>query len=331
MSNKKSDHYQKYLASVHGDWITPDEVIYDVVKEGTGKEVVFKKRIIAGEANEVYDITIEDSKHVILRISTSGYPNFLQEKWAIDKVKKLRVPVAEIILIKYLNVEGKEKSLCLMEKVEGESLERGNIDFGKLNLSIRRNLISQAGEILSKIHSIQTEGFGWIIGEGKAEFKTSNELIKGLVSKQDAVEKMAKEENINQAHIGKAYRIIKSFKEFYSQAQPHLNHGDYSHKHFMVKDNKITCILDWGGVRSGSPVYDFAWWDYWFGEYIPTEWLKEGYTDKSLFNNHFEDFLHLLRLYRGLETLNWYHQARYKPAVEKAKVKLLKDLTYFKE
>ena len=329
MSNKK-DHYQKYLASVHTKWVTPDEIIQNIAKEATGHNLTSKLRIVAGEANEVYDLILDNDKHVILRISTSGHPNFLQEKWALEKVKKLDVPVPEILLIKFLTIEGKEKSLCLMEKIEGEPLERGNINFDKLDIKLRKKLINQAGEILAKIHSIQTEGFGWIIGEGKAEFKNSNQLIAGLISKQDEVEKMAKEENIDQAYIDNAYKIIKSFKGLYAKVSPRLNHGDYSHKHFMVRNNKIICILDWGGVRSDTPIYDFANWDYWFGEYIPTEWLKEGYTDKSLFGDGFEDFLHMWRLFKGLEILNWYHQENYKPAIVKAKGKLLKDLEYFK-
>jgi len=39
----------------------------------------------------------------------------------------------------------------------------------------------------------------------------------------------------------------------------------------------------------------------------------------------------MLRLIRGLETLTWYHQQKYKPAVDKAKMKLLKDLEYFQK
>lgn len=330
MSNKKSDHYQKYLASIHDSWVTPDEIIHRVLKEGTGKDLAYKNRIITGEANEVYDITLKDGQHVILRISNSGYPNFLQEKWAIDKVKKLGVPVPEIILIKYLTIEGKEKSLCLMEKVEGEPLERGNVDFDKLDLNLRRSLINQAGEILAKIHSVSTEGFGWIIGAGKSAFKTSDELLENFINQQEQFEKMAAEENIDKQLIVRAISIIRSFKGLYSKIKPHLNHGDYGHKHFMVKDNRITYILDWGGVRSDTPINDFAWWDYWFGEFIPTEWLKAGYTNKSLYDNHFEDFLHLLRLFRGLETLNWYHKQKYKPAIKKAKVKLLRDIAFLK-
>lgn len=328
--NKKSDHYQKYLALIHAKLITPDEIIQEIVKTGTSHNLVAKIRIVAGEVNEVYDIKLENSQHVILRIAKNGHPNFLQEKWAIEKVQKAGVVAPKILLIKHFKVDNQEKSACLMEKVDGEPLERGLIEFDKLDLILRRQFINQAGEILSKIHSIETEGFGWITGEGQAIHKTSDELIDDLLNQQEKFEEVASEEGISKDAIQKALGIIEGFKSVYSKVKPHLNHGDYSHKHFMVKDNKIVAILDWGGIRSDTSVYDFAWWDYWFGDDIPTEWLKEGYTNKSLFDDNFEDFLHMLRLFKGLEMVAWYNQEKYKPAVEKAKIKLLKDLEYFR-
>lgn len=244
--NKKSDKYAQYLTSVHLKWVTPDETIRGIVKDGTGVALASKQRIIAGEANEVYDITLANNQHVILRISKSGYPNFLQEKWAIEKVQKLGVPVPVILLIKHFKIDDEEKSACLMEKVNGEPLERGSIDFNSLDLNLRRNLINQAGEILSKIHSIKTEGFGWIIGEGKPEFKTSDDLINRLMDKRDEFLQTAAEEDVDIVFVKKALDIIENFRDIYSKVKPYLNHGDYSHKHFMVKNDKLVAILDWG-------------------------------------------------------------------------------------
>lgn len=328
-NGKKNDHYQEYLASLHNKLVTPDPILQEIIKTGTGKKMAGKTRIVAGEVNEVYDIELENGQHVILRISKSEQPGFLQEQWAIEKMQKIGVPVPGIILIEQFKDGEETKSACLMEKVEGEPLERGSIEFDKLDLSLKRRLINQAGEILAKIHSVETEGFGWIAGEGQAEHKTSDELINTLLDQQEQLEKIASEENIDKIFIQKALDIIESFKPIYSQIKPHLNHGDWSHKHFMVKNDQIVAILDWGGVRSDSPIYDFAWWDYWFGEEIPTEWLKEGYANKSLFDDKFEDLLHMLKLFRGLEMIAWYHHEKYKPAVEKAKVKLINDLNYF--
>ncbi|OIN89213.1 hypothetical protein COX59_00490 [Candidatus Beckwithbacteria bacterium CG_4_10_14_0_2_um_filter_47_25] len=328
MQKKKND-YDEYLANLHSKQITSEEVIKSVVKEGTGKNVISKKKIIAGEINEVYEINLEDKTQVVLRISRNGPPDFQQEKWAAGQCKKVGVPVPEIILIKYLRVENQELAFCLMEKIDGEPLERGKIDFDKLPLEQRKNYINQAGEILSKIHSISAEGFGGIIGDGKPQFETSDELILDMLSKREEYEKTAREENLDIKLIPKAMKIIQNFKEVYKKKKPCLNHGDYGHKHFMVKNGKIVGILDFGSIRSDTPEYDFSCFDYWFGHYIPIKWLKEGYQNKSLFNAGFEDFLYFIRISKGLEIFEWYHKQGYKEAMENAKIKLIRDLNYF--
>lgn len=326
--NSKRNDYDKYLSTIHQKLSTPEEIIRDAVKEGTGLGLLSKERIIAGEVNEVYDITLVNNKHVILRISQEGKPNFQQEKWAISQCKKAGVPIPEIIFIKYVSVENKQRSLCLMEKMEGKPLERGGINFDKLNLETKKDLIRQAGEILSRIHSIATTGFGWIIGEGKAEYSTFQELVQEKAARQGKFEEIAAGEGLNKSIIPRAFKVIGQFTEAYSKQIPKLNHGDYSHKHFMVTGNKIVGILDWGSVRSDSPIYDFSTWDYWFGDYIPTDWLKNGYQNKSLFDSNFNDFLHMLRIFNGLDIFEWYHQ-KHQQNMDKAKENLLKDLEHF--
>jgi len=329
MDKNVKSGYKKYLASMHGKLNTPDDVIRKVVKEGVG-DLVSKKRIIAGEVSEVYNITLENKKHVVLRISRSSRPSFLQEKWATEQVKKLGVPVPEILLIKYLTVGDQELSFCLMEKAEGKSLERGGINFESLPEATRKSYILQAGEILSKIHSIETLGFGWIIGEGKAEHNTADEVIDDLLKRKERIYEVADAQKFDRRLVDKALDIVDRFRERYSHLNPRLNHSDYGHKHFMVKKGKIVAVLDWGGVRSDSPIYDFANWDYWYGHYIPTNWLKEGYQNKQLFDENFEDTLHVMRIMKGVEVADWYESQNYREAVEKALAKLTDDLNYFK-
>lgn len=330
MSNNQQSDYDKYLATMHAKLVTPDEIIREIVKEGTNQDFLTKEKIIAGEANEVYDITLTNSDNVILRISRSGHPNFLQEKWAFEQVKKIGVPVPEILLIKYVTLAKEELSLCLMKKVDGEPLERGKIDFNALPEDVRKSYIVKAGEILSKIHSIKTQGYGWIIGEGKAEYETSDKIVDEILNRKEKLYKIADSENFDRKKVDIALRIVERFRKTYSGLAPHLNHGDYGHKHFMVKDERIVAILDWGGVRSDSPIYEFACWDYWFGEYIPTDWLKEGYQNKALFDESFDRILRTFRVMKGIEIIDWYESQKYKKAVEKAVKKLMNDLDYFK-
>ena len=324
----KANDYKKYLKSLHSQKETPEEIIREIVKEGIQKRFVSKKKIVAGEVNEVYDITLSDKSHVILRVSPNGSPDFQQEQWSMEAAKKVSVPVPEIYLVKYITINGKEYGFCLMEKLEGDTLERGKIDFDKLALKERKDYIIQAGAILTKIHSIPTVGWGWIV-KNKGQYKTSDELFVQWLNKREEYLKAAKEENIEKQVINKALKVVEDFKEKYKSIKPRLAHSDFAHKHFMVKDRKVVGILDWGGVRSDSPVYDFANWDFWFGENIPTKWLMEGYTNKDLFDDNFEDFLHFIRIEKGLENLNWYNKQKYKEMIEKIKAKLIKDVEYF--
>ncbi|MCG2691264.1 aminoglycoside phosphotransferase family protein [Microgenomates group bacterium] len=324
----KSDDYDKYLKSLHSKKRTPDEIIRDFVKEGSGKDIISKRKIISGEVNEVYEINLSDNSKVILRISPNGSPDFQQEQWVIKECKKVGVPVPDIFMIKYQIIDSIEYGFCLMEKIEGDTLERGKIDFNNLDLDEKKNYIYQAGEILSKIHSITTTGWGSIIKD-KGEYDDANDLFENWIEEKENYEKIAKEENIKASLINKANELVEKFRERYKSIKPCLNHGDFSHKHFMVSRGKIVGILDWGCVRSDIPIYDFASWDFWFGENIPTQWLKDGYINKELLKNDFDDFLHFIRITKALETLDWYHKQKYTEIVEKIKAKFIKDVSYF--
>ncbi len=325
----KKDEYQEYLASVHAKLSVPEEVVSETVEEATGSQLESTRRIFAGEVNAVYEVTPTVGPSLILRIADKGHPEFQQEIWSIGKAREAGVPVPEIVLVKYITISEQPRALCLMEKVQGEPLERGNINFDELDIETQKDLIKQAGGILARIHSIPTEGFGWIV-EDHGEFQTAAKLLENLLSKRDQLQNMAQAEGISPDDINRALEIILGFEGWYSGVSPRLNHGDYSNKHLMMENNQIIGIIDWGGVRSDTPIYDFANWDYWFGDQIPTEWLKNGYTDRSIFTEKFDDTLHMIRLWKGLEVLDWYHKEGYKPAVEKAKAKLQKDLDYFK-
>ncbi|MCL5970709.1 MAG: phosphotransferase, partial [Patescibacteria group bacterium] len=172
MKKKKISDYENYLLDVHAKVITPDEIVNQVVKEATGFDVFLKKRIISGEVNEVYTIESSDRSQIVVRISRGEKPNFAQEKWVINECRKIDIPVPEILLIKYIDY-GKERLLfCVQRKIEGDPLERGKIDYHNLDKENLKKIIIQAGEILSKIHSINIKGFGYLNKNCIGEFKT---------------------------------------------------------------------------------------------------------------------------------------------------------------
>lgn len=329
-TKKKYKNFEEYLKIIHANLITPDEIIYGAVRKATGETPVSKNRIVAGEVNEVYDTTLKNNNHVIVRISRKGKLEFEREKWAIKKCKKVGIPVPEILLVEHLKVDKELLSICVQEKLPGEVLERGSIDYHKLNKECIKKIIVQAGEILSKIHSVKTTGFDYIDGKGQGKFKSIDEFISEKINRREKFIKLAKKINFDTKLMEKILNIIIDNLNKYRQTNPCLNNGDYAPKHIVVKGEKITGILDWGEASSNFPVYDFARWDYWFSDELPLSWLEEGYLSKELFNEDFENNLHCAKLDVGLDILSWYSSQNYARAVENAKKKLLKDLVFYK-
>lgn len=329
MDNPKLE-YDQYLADLHTKLNIPDQTLQEVVKEATGLLFVSKQRIIAGEVSEVYDLTLENKDQIIARISRKEEPDYEQEKWAIDQGQKAGVPVPEILLIKNLILDNQQISLCVQKKLVGDPLERGKIDYHDLDGDYLKKMIVKSGEILSRIHSVSTAGFGELNGQGEGRFKNFHDLMAEKVEQEEKYRQMASDINFDLQIMEMVLQIMKNNLGQAQDIKPVLVHGDFAPKHIMVKGDEVTGILDWGEVTGNSPIFDFARWDYWFGHELPIDWLKEGYTNKALFNQDFEALFHWIRLDIGLGTIWWYHKQKYHRGVEGAKKKLIDDLKFFR-
>lgn len=322
------EDYQSYLAKLHKS-STDDQFISVVIKEATGKTIKSKRRIIAGEVSEVYDVTLDNDQHVIIRINRGDQPTYYQEKWAIAQCKKIGIPVPEILLIKSTKEENGFLSICVMEKIDGEPLERGAINFLEWDEKRRHKIIAQSGEVLAKIHSIKVNGYGSLDGEGNGKFDTFKSLMSHNLDKVEDMMKIAKDISVPDKLMEKAFFILeKENKKF--DLPSVLTHSDYNVKHIMVdKEDTIVGIIDWGDVQGHSLERDFASWYYWFDEYIPTKWLIEGYSDKKVFEGDFEEIVHWYKIDQGLEIMHWYYLQKYENGVKAAVEKLKKDILFF--
>lgn len=327
---KNKTDYEKYLAELHAKLVTPDNVLKAVIKEATNLTPVSKEKIIAGEANEVYNFSLTDKSQIIVRISRSEKPDFEQERWAISQCNQAGVPVPEILLIKHQELDSKLLSICVQRKLDGDTLERGKIDYHKLDKEYLKSILKKAGAILAKIHSVKTQNFGYLNKNGEGNFGSFTDLMSEHIQQSDEFYKIAKEINFDLKSMKTIFQILNDNLRNVPDVSPCLNHNDFGPKHIMVKGENITGILDWGEVEGHSCINDFAKWDYWFGEELPLDWLKDGYSDKNLFDENFDWMLHWIRLNNGLGVLWWYYKQNYPNAVEKAKMKLLKDLDFYR-
>lgn len=324
----KTDHYQKYMEEVHGRIFVPDEIFGEVVKETTGSYPASKEKVLKGEANQVFDVRTEEGLEVIVRVTTH-MESFWKEKFAMDKCRKVGVPVAEIFGIKDLKINDKDYSISVLRKIEGDTLERGKINWTKLDSRTKRDILHQAGEYLSLINSIDIEGFGWIHKDGKGHHKYFEDLMLEHTDQEDVHLDLARRNNFNMETIKRCLKILKEYKNRYQGVKSKLNHGDYSPKHLMFNDRKIVGILDFGEASGNAQVFDLARWQYWRRDNQEFEWLKEGYSNKAVFNEGFEEMVQLIKIDFGLGIFWWYDQQGYLPAVEKAKERLIEDLKFF--
>lgn len=327
---KGSDYheYQAYLKKINSKQSTPEEIIRSIVKKATGNNLVSKKRIISGEVNEVYYVVTNGNNKYILRISIEKPNSFLQEKWAIEESQKVGIPVPEIVSIGNMAVNGNNVEFCINRYIEGEVLDMGSIDFDLMREEDQKIYLHQAGEILARIHSVKTKGIGKTNGTGVSRHNTLD-IFFLVWENEELRRKLAGQIGYNLSAINTIAKTLVDFKPIYMQAEPRLNHGDYFPRHLVSRNKKIVGILDWGEVRSDSPVYDFANWVTWMDNPKYINWLKEGYADKSLFENNFENFLHVIKLLIDMEVLDWYQSQKRIRVIERTKVKLFKDLNYF--
>lgn len=328
MKGNSSD-YDEYLAQKHGGWQTADRMVDDVIEKAVGRRPIEKKRLIKGESNEVYELLFQDIHPLIIRISHKGdMDTFEGEKWGFDHCADLGLPVPEVLYVEHIHHEGILLSFSIETKLQGESLNELMPLMSQNNI---KNILHEAGRILSVIHSIPTIGFGLLNGEGIGKRQTWEEVILRFDQKEKMFIDVAQKSSYDVSLMSKAFKLLRSHKEIYKDVESQLVHDDFSPKHILVKDNKIAGIIDMEYPLGGSPIFDFARWEFFHGESLPYTVLKDGYTNKKLFEEEtFQTHFDLLMLHQCLLHIDHYNTSGYKKGVDSSFSKLTETLKSMK-
>lgn len=321
-SNENVDHnpYQEYLDKKHLKFDTPEKLIAKIVKKATDSEFSSREKVIAGEVNEVYDVTLKNMNHVIVRISRHTKPRFEAEEKVIRMASQVGVPTPKVLLIESLKHKGKKLTFCIEEKIDGVPLRETENTLDKRTL---KSLIVQSGNILSKIHSVEVDGFGGF--DRRKPYNKWSEYVYKPLKKKKQILKIAKVENIDTDLIHKAMDALKENKDVFDKVKPRLLHGDYSTKHMLTDKSDITGIIDFENGKGGDPIFDLAWFDYYHSDRIPLKWMKEGYTDKSIFDDNFDQKMIFYKLHLGLTVIVYYKYENNIAGLNHAKKKLIED------
>lgn len=321
-------NYQDFLIQKHRKLSTPFKILNGAVKKATGSPLYSNQRLVLGEVNEVHDVKTESGKSVIVRVSHREYPSFEREKWAIEQCAKEGIPVPRILLIYTAREGNKNLTVCVESKLAGIPLGTSIKESAASEEEFKRYL-KKVGSLLSKIHTIKPNGFGYLDGNGQGEFQTWEEVILKYSVRKEKLLERAERWQISPDVITTTISILENHRDLYKQVtEGQLIHGDFGPEHIFVDNGEIVGIIDFENCMGGDPVMDFSWWDFFYGRNYPVKLLLKGYENKMILEN-FELKLRLYRLYRGLFLLQYYDDENNPHGIEITKKNLSLDISSF--
>lgn len=324
---------QTYLEQKHATLITPEMVIEDVVKRATGAEVASKKRLIKGEANEVYLVTLVSGKQLILRIShkesndyQKGADSFRTERQVIEEARMVGAKVPNVVAVEEEVVGGVVRGFCLEEVLPGKPLD----ECAELSSDQKRGLVAKAGTELAKIHNVHFSGVGELeLKDGHLvpwQGSVEDRLLDHERNDQGGLQKIATRLGLPEGTIETCFSLLRDAAARYPSFEPRLLHGDFGPKHIFVDGEEVTGIIDFEEARGGDPVEDIARWGFFFNHTYPTQWLIDGYTDKSIFDDTFAWKMKIWTIHMALSHLYYYDKEKNDQGLAIAKSRLLEVL-----
>lgn len=313
-----SEEYDEHLASLHDAWTTPRTVVAGLVTEVTDAAVLDIGRIVAGEQNEVYDVTLTGAPSLIVRISHVRPEAHDREAWVIGQCAARGIPAPRVHALRRVEIGGELLSMIVMDKLPGERL--CDVDLDEVDV---RLVLGDVGAWLRELHSIPVQGFGYLDGRGVGELATMADWLAGLTPEARAFEEAGRSVGLEVATIrGWLREIVDSLLA--APPRVALIHNDLQPNHVLVHDGHLSGIIDFGEVAAEPAANDFAKWDFSEGERFPVEWIQDGYGDASLFQPPNDRAYRALWLANGLWRLRWYYETGFGFGADAARDRLLR-------
>jgi aminoglycoside phosphotransferase (APT) family kinase protein len=306
-----TDEYDQHLAGLHGGFAAPDAVIRAAAREASASPLVGTRRIVHGEANEVYALAFESGLEVIMRIARRAEGLFEKERWAIGLCRSLGVKAPEVLSIQRREAVGEMLEICIQEKLPGERLA----DSLGLPRETLRAIVREVGEQLSRMHAIAWENLGDAVRYFESDTDDTIRTIPEFIDLGAAA-------GLDRSVLERACARLTETLERGAPQPRRLTHNDIRACHVMVHQGRLSGLIDFGEASMEAPINDLAKWDYWEGEVLPVAWLEEGYTDKSLFDESYGERFAAFRIVNALWALRWYALTGYARGVAEAKARL---------
>lgn len=239
------------------------------VKEILKKHKIESHRIkekSKGFDNRVF-LVYSNKENFCIRIPIKEKNKIIAQAWAFKKWRKLGIPVPKIIVV--------EREYLIEELIGGNNFEET-----KLTLPQKERILFELGRHVKKMHTVKTRGFGYLTKPGIGIKKSWRSFIEpDFIGTLKDVEK---HNLLPKSLIRKAEGKFKENSCYLDIKSPRLIHADLTPDNVMVKDGKLSGIIDASDAMSGDLYYDLVVAMYSFGEKIFQHFLKSyGKVDEN--------------------------------------------------
>ena len=328
MKFSAESQYIVFKENKHASFESSEETINKIIGK-IDSRIINKKRLTSGETNEVYSLKVEPENDLILRISRKEDSNFEGEKWVLEQCATKQLPVPQVLLVGEVEENGTPLKFSIETKLPGNPL--GDL-LGDLSTEELNHLMNQAGEMLSKINSIEVNGFGRIKADGSTEFNSAEEVLKNNYFSPEKMMQVADECSIDENVMTQALDILHDPK--YTnifQQKPQLIHGDFTPANILVDNGNISGLIDFEFAEGGDPAREFANWDFFYKDSFPIQALSDGYTDTSIWNDNFALKYNIWKVYLCVANIVHYSKEKNESRLEQSKQNLVDVVHYFNQ
>ncbi|MBN1579434.1 MAG: phosphotransferase [Anaerolineae bacterium] len=303
--------YNSQQMERHRAMTSPESIVADAVLEACNSPIRAKTRITEGFSNEVYAVTTADGQRVVVRIHWYGSleqtgSHFEPERWALVQCARIGLPTPWILLLKTDDSTELPRSICVETYLDGTTLH-SLVKNNHLDVEQAHPIVVEAGTLLARLHTVPAQGFGRIDGRGVGAAPDWEVMLNRIPIAQ--LRRAARNVGIDSAEVDDARDLLYGCRDLWHDLAPRLLHGDYSPQHILVRDGRVSGMIDLEFPQSGDPAMDLAYWGYWSAFHctsFPLSWLLEGYRQHAPVDVSLERRIVACRLQHTLDTLGYH-------------------------
>jgi hygromycin-B 4-O-kinase len=253
-----------------------------------------------GELCKVYAF-VADGHEFVIRLGTMR-ESFERDRYAFENFGSPRVPIPRIVEIGRFD----DLWFAISDRLPGTPM----FDLPRDEYA---RAIPSLVEVLDAIHATDvsaTSGFGPLGSDGDGTRPTWRGFVE-LIGDEEQTGFWAgwtdlfRTSFLDRATFHSLRRRVLDLTPFASEER-HLVHGDYGLDNVLVRDARVTGVLDWANVKYGDFVFDVAWLNLWSAQDDLAEVFRQHYRAQGRSVSDFDQRLRCYTYCHALDALRFY-------------------------